>query len=430
MYQRTVLKNGVRVISVPKHDTEAVTLFVMLGVGSRYETNAMAGVSHFVEHMVFKGTKRHPTARSISRDLEAVGADYNAFTSKEYTGFYIRLHTDHGRFAVNMLYDIVFRSVFKPDDIERERGVILEEIKMYEDNPSAHVGEMLDEHLYEGCPLNRNIAGSRKTVSALARKDIMKFWKEHYIPEKTVVAIAGRIDDRLIRHLEKLFGGLPKAKKRPRGYRCADFVKQKEKLVLKYKETEQAHLAIGFPAFSYQSRSRSALQLLGTVLGGGMSSRLFTEVREKRGLAYSVSAGASAHLDTGDFSIHAGLNADKIEEGMRTIMRELGKAARSGVTEEELKRAKEFLKGRIILGLENSSALAEYYARQELLIGAIQTAEQKIDTLMSVDRAQVKRVAQKILRTQKMSAALIGPYTERDRLEKILHRSYGKTIRR
>jgi len=424
MYQKTVLPNGMRVLCVPKNDTEAVTLFVMFGVGSRYETNAMAGASHFIEHMMFKGTKKRPTARTISRELDAVGADYNAFTSKEYTGYYIRLHADHGQLAVGMLHDLVFRSTFNQKEIERERGVILEEIKMYEDNPSAHVSEMLDEHLYSGCPLMRNIAGSRKTVGALTRKDIMRYWKGHYVPEKTVIAIAGRVDDRLMRRAARLFGSVPKSGKRAKGYHRARFAPKEQKLILKYKETEQAQFALGFPAFPYRHPKRSALSLLAVVLGGGMSSRLFTEVREKRGLAYSIHAGATAHLDVGDLSVQAGLNSEKVEEGIRTIMRVLGKASRSGITAEELKRAKEFMKGKIILGLENSNELAEFYARQELLTGKIETAEEKIDTLMKVRHNQVNLVARQVLRPSKMAAAVIGPYSDQDRLERILRRSY------
>lgn len=420
MYQKTVLKNGMRMLSVPKHDTEAVTLFVLFGVGSRYETNDMAGASHFIEHMLFKGTKKRPTARSISRELDAVGADYNAFTSKEYTGYYIRLHADHGQMAADMMHDMVFRSTFKPGEMERERSVILEEIKMYEDNPPAHVAEMLDEHLYRGCSLSRNIAGSRKVVGSLSRKKIMQYWREHYVPEKTVIAVAGKVDDRLVRRVEKLFGSVSKGRKRARKFRCARLSRKKEKLVLKYKETEQAHFAVGFPGFPSHHPSRSALTLLTVALGGGMSSRLFSEVREKRGLAYSIHASMTCYLDVGDFSVQAGLNAERVEEGVRTIMRELRKAARSGLTEEELKRAKEFMKGKIILGLENSSELAEFYSRQELLTGRIETAEEKIATLMKVSREQVKKVAKRVLNPARLSAALIGPYEDGGRIEKLL----------
>lgn len=424
MYTREVLSNGIRLLTVPSRDTRALTLLVLVGIGSRHESVRLGGVSHFLEHMLFKGTEKWKTSSRITRELDAVGADYNAFTSKEYTGFYIRVQADKAQIAIDMLHEMIARPLFSATEMERERGVILEEIAMYEDMPSAHASEMLDELLYT-CPIGRNIAGTRKTVKGLSRDDLAKFWKTHYEPSQIVIAAAGNVSDEATARIGKTFGSIPKVKKRKRTIPCAQMPKGGPRFKLQSRETEQIQFALGFIGLPYHHRLRPALTVMATILGGGMSSRLFSEVREKRGLAYSIYAAAASFQDAGDFSIHAGLAKDKVELGVKTVMQELGKMARSGVTDAELKRAKAYIEGKLVLGLEGTHELAEFYAKQELLRGEIHSVEDKVESIKSVTAEDVMKVAKKLLRTNSISATLVGPYNNEKKFKKLLKIPYA-----
>jgi predicted Zn-dependent peptidase len=418
--QTTRLKNGTRVIQVPSHDTQAVTVLVLFEVGSRYETLKLSGASHYVEHMMFKGTKRRPNTSMISRDLDSVGADYNAFTGKDYTGYYIRLAATHTELAVDMLHDMLFHSLYEKVECERERKVIIEEINMYEDNPIMAAEELLEELVYEGTPLGRNIAGTHATMNGISRKMLTDYRDEYYAPSRTVIAVAGKLNADVMKLLEKTFGTVRGPKKKARGYLKGRLRSGGPKLALKFKETEQIQFTLGFPGYAYGHKKLPALSVLSTVLGGGMSSRLFTEVRERRGLAYSVRAGTSPYQDCGNFAIQAGLTKSKIEEGISTILKEVGDVVKSGVTVEELHRAKEYIKGKTVLGLEESSALAEFFAKQELLRRQMDTPEEKIARIMAVTREDIKAVAREVFQTAKLSAAIIGPYKDRKPFQKLL----------
>ena len=420
MYKKTVLNNGTRLIFVPSHDTKAMTLLVLFELGSRYESKKLSGAAHYIEHMMFKGTKKRPSTRKISRDLDSVGADYNAFTGKEYTGYYIKLNAERSELAVDMLHDMLFNSTYKKVECDRERGVILEEINMYEDNPIMHAEEMLEELLYDGCPLGRNIAGTHKTMKGIDRDMLVNFRDEYYIPSRMVVSVAGKINDDVMSLIKNTFGKVRSVKKVAKKYTCAKLITGKPKLSIKFKETEQVQFTLGFPAYKYGHKNMPALSLLTTILGGGMSSRLFSEVREKRGLAYSVRAGISPYLDIGNFAIQAGLTKSKLDEGISTIMNELRKMVKKGVTSEELKRGKEYIKGKMILNLEDSSVLAEFFAKQELLSGKIESPEDKLKKIEAVTKEDIQRVAKQVLQTNKLSSAIIGPFTDKKRFMKLL----------
>jgi len=419
LYQKTSLSNGARVIMVPSHDTQACTVLVLFEVGSRYESARLAGASHFVEHMMFKGTKRRPTTKEISRDLDSVGADYNAFTGKDYTGYYIRLTAAKTSLAVDMLHDMLFRSTYAHEECEREREVIKEEINMYEDNPIMMAEELLEQLVYKGT-LARPIAGTHATMDGIGRAALVKYRDEHYVPSNMVIAVAGKIGPEVPALLEKTFGKVREAKRKPGAYPKSSLRGGGPRLALKYKETEQVQFTLGFPAFPYGHRKMAALSVLTTILGGGMSSRLFTEVRERRGLAYSVRAGLSPYQDVGNVAIQAGLTKARIEEGIKVILKEIGKVVKSGVTAEELTRAKEYIKGKTVLGLEESSALAEFFAKQELLQKKIQTPEERLAKIDAVTREDIKSVAKAVFRTNGMSAALIGPFKDKARFMKLL----------
>ena len=419
-YQRTTLKNGTRVLLVPSHDTQAVTVMAIYEVGSRYETLKLNGASHYVEHMMFKGTKRRPTTGDISRDLDGVGADYNAFTGKDYTGYYIRLGAEHTELAVDMLHDMLYHSSYKTEECARERGVILEEINMYEDNPIMHADEYLEALMFEGSPLGRMIAGTHETMNGISREMLVEYRDEHYVPSKTVVVVSGKIGSDVVSLLEKTFGAVPEAKKEPRAFLKTKAKTGKPRLAIKYKDTEQVLFTVGFPGLPYGHKKLAALSVLATVLGGGMSSRLFMEVRERRGLAYSVSADVGLYQDCGTFAVFAGLTKAKITEGISTIMKELSKAAKSGVTAEELSRAKEYIKGKTVLRLESSTALGDFYAKQELLTRKIETPDEKIAKIMAVTREDVLAAAGEAFQTSKLSATIIGPYKDKKPFMKLL----------
>ncbi len=414
------LKNGARLIQVPSHDTQAATVLVLFEVGSRYENLRLSGASHYVEHMMFKGTKKRPNTSMISRDLDSVGADYNAFTGKDYTGYYIRLDAAHTALAIDMLHDMLFQSLYDPKECQRERKVILEEINMYEDNPIMHAEELLEELVYEGTPLARNIAGTPQTMSGITRKMLTEYRDRYYAPSRMVVSIAGKIDDAAVELLDQTFGAIKEPKRKPKTYLPGKLRAGGPRLALKFKETEQVQFTLGFPGYALGHQKLPALTVLSTVLGGGMSSRLFTEVRERRGLAYSVRASASSYQDCGNLAIQAGLTKARVEEGIRTILKELGDIAKNGITKEELHRAKEYIKGKTILGLEESSALAEFFARQELLTRKMETPEEKIAKIAAVGREDVQAAARQIFRTDRLSAAIIGPFKDEADFKKIL----------
>lgn len=420
LYQKTTLKNGTRVIFVPSHDTQACTVLALFEVGSRYESPKLAGASHYVEHMMFKGTKKRPTTMDISRDLDSVGADYNAFTGKDYTGYYIKLNAEKTPLAVDMLHDMLFHSTYRADECKREREVIKEEINMYEDNPIMQAEELLEELVYEGA-LARTIAGTHQTMDGIGREALMTYRDEYYAPSRMVISVAGKISDDVMRQLEETFGKVKEPKKKARTFAKSALRGGGPELALKFKETEQIQFTLGFPGFPYGHPKMAALSVLSIILGGGMSSRLFTEVRERRGLAYSVRSSLSPYQDVGNLAIQAGLTKAKISEGISVILKEIGKVVKSGVTAEELTRGKEYIKGKTVLGLEESSALAEFFAKQELLQHKMETPEEKLAKIEAVTREDVRAVAREVFTDAHLSAALIGPYKDKTPFLKLLH---------
>jgi len=404
------MSNGMRALFVPSGGTEAVTLLVLFEVGSRYEARRTHGASHYIEHLMFKGTSRRPNTTAISRELDSVGADYNAFTGKDYTGYYIKLRADRLTLAVDMLEDMLFHSLFRKADLESEREVIIEEIRMYQDNPLMLIGDLFEEGLYRGSTLGWRIGGSVESMRAMSRQDLSAYRSRYYIPQRTVVALAGRFDGtEAIRRLESSFGKRRKARRtggfrpfRPAGSRGS-------RLNLERRETEQVQLALGFPAFSLTDRRRPALMLLNTILGGNMSSRLFIKVREREGLCYHIRSSVSAYQDTGSLVVQAGLAKDRLDDALRIIMRELARIRDKGVAAGELRRAKEYARGKMALHLEDSSHLADWYARQELLQGRLETPEERLRRLDAVSAEAVRRVAGAIIRKDRLTLAAIGP---------------------
>lgn len=420
MFQKKVLKSGLRLITSPISGTEAATILVLCKVGSRCETRELNGVSHFIEHMMFKGTKKRPETLDISRDLDSVGAEYNAFTSRDHTGYYIKIEQDKIELALDMLSDMLRNSKFDEKEIKRESGVISEEIRMYEDNPMMFIEDLLEETMFGDHPLGWKISGDVATVKSFNRKMMLEYRDKFYQPNNTVLALAGKFDDRAVGLAEKYFGEA--------GVKVKPIFKKfsfpsgesKPKLKIQFKETEQAQLAIGFPGYSHFDPEHYALQILSIILGGYMSSRLFISIREKRGLCYFIRSYANVYEDTGNLVIQSGLDKSRITSAIGAIFEELDKVIRNGVTEEELKRAKECVKGRLVLALEDSSQVADWYARQELLTGEILTPEEKLKKVFAVTAGDIKKVAKEVMQKNKMSIALIGPFKDETPFAKFL----------
>lgn len=406
------LKNGTRVHLLPFSGTKTTAVLVLFRVGSRYEYADINGASHFIEHLMFKGTKKRPNTLAISKSLDAIGADYNAYTGKNITGYYIRAGSTHQKLAVDILHDMLFHSTYKPEEMKRERRVIIEEINMYKDNPIMHVEDLLEQAMFEGNTLGWEIAGSSETMLKMTRKQVIDFRDAHYTPERMVIAVAGKVDPQIKGWLESTFGKVAVGKKNSDGYKDFGAFEEtkKPRVKIQYKETEQVQIALGFPSYGVDDDRNPAVELLATILGGTMSSRLFVSVRERRGLAYMVRASNSKYEDIGNFMIQSGLDKSRVDLAMKVIFKELKDIKKNGPSAEELKLAKEYRHGKLVIALENSSSQAEFYARQELFLGKTNTPETVSKKYANVTKAQIKKVANDILNVNKLSIAAIGPY--------------------
>jgi len=409
MFKKYKLKNGLRVILAPLHETKAVTVLVLVKVGSRYEVKNINGVSHFVEHLMFKGTKKRPTALSITKELDSIGAEYNAFTAKDHTGYYIKANFEKIELALDVLSDIVFNSKLEQPEIERERGVIIEEINMYEDNPMMFMEDLFEQTVYGDHPLGWNIAGPKEVIKKISRRNIFEYYKKHYCPQNVLVAVAGRIDNKVMALVKKYFDkkGVAGVEKK---FRRLSHRQQRPQVKLKYKETEQVQMALGFPSYSYFDKKLYPLYLLSVILGGNMSSRLFMSIREKRGLCYFIRSTVNIYQDTGNLMIQAGLDKKRIKEAIKEILKEFKKIKKEGVSKSELKKAKDFLKGKLILQLEASDNVASWLSKQELLRNKILTPAEQIKRLEKVTQADIKKVSLEIAKTQRLNLSLIGPF--------------------
>ena len=419
MFQKLTLKNGTRVIMVPDDHTKAATILVLYRVGSRYEAKKHNGMSHFIEHMMFKGTKRRPETADISRELDSVGAEYNAFTSKDFTGYYVKIDSRHLPMAIDMLHDMVYHSKYEDKEVQQERKVIMEEIHMYNDNPMMHIEDMLDQQIFDGSPLGWHIAGDKKSMDQVTRAAMIAYRNSYYIPSRTVVIAAGNINGGSLELIEKLFGSVPKRA------RAKEFPKYTGKqtaprVAVQFKEVEQIQLAMGFPAFSHKDKRLRALGVLANIMGGTMSSRLFINIREKKGLAYFVRAAVEPFEDTGSFQVRAGLTKSRIDEAITAICAELAKIRDKGVTKEELSRAKENIRGKLVLELEDSSDLAGFFGKQELYVNEIKTPEERMAEIEAVTSYDVQAVAKTVIKRAHCSLALIGPFRESKRFEKLI----------
>jgi predicted Zn-dependent peptidase len=413
---RTVLPNGMRVLTEAIPAMRSVSFGIWVGVGSRDETGPLAGVSHFLEHLLFKGTRRR-TALDISAELEAVGGETNAFTTKEYTCYYARVLDEDLPLAVDVITDLVADSVLDEADVETERGVILEEIAMHDDEPGDLAHDLFYEALFGDHPLGRPISGTVASISAMTRTQVLEFYRDRYVAPQLIVTAAGNLDhDTVVAAVREGFARVDRfsAAATPFGLRAADSpATTRQDVRVHNKDTEQANLLLGCPAPARLDERRFALGVLNNALGGGMSSRLFQEIREKRGLAYSVYSYTSQYADAGVFGVYAGCAPGKADEVLSLVREELAKVAADGITEQEIVRGKGMLKGSLVLGLEDTGSRMTQLGKGELLYGEPLTADDLLRRIESVTDDQVRSVASQLL-TQPMSLAVVGPFSDHD----------------
>ena len=418
-YEKHVLPNGLRVILAPMKEAETVTVLITTATGSRYETKKEGGLSHFLEHMFFKGTKRRPTALSISEELDGVGGEYNAFTSKDRTAYYAKVDRKHAEMALDIVSDIFLNSTLPAEEIDRERGPILQELNMYEDTPVRHVGDVFEMLLYGDHPLGRDIIGTRENIKGFKRAEFLRYLNRAYVASNVVVGVAGNFDVAWAKGMiERSFADM-RTGKNPE--RKGIVEKQKTPAVLlQTKKTDQTHFILGVRSFDFFHEDRHVLAVLSTLLGGGMSSRLFMAVRERRGLAYSVHTGTDAYHDAGYLSTQCGVEHENLEKTIAVILEEYKRIATELVPEKELVKAKEHIKGSMAMHLESSDDIVGYLVDQEALKGEIVLPKDRYEKIDAVTSEDVRRVAEMIFRPERLNLAVIGPQKSAKKLEKML----------
>ena len=417
-FERTTLPNGLRVLTATVPQAQSVSCFVMLAAGSRYETRESNGIAHFAEHMFFKGTERRPTAREIAGEVDAIGGEFNAFTGKEYTGYYVKCAAEHRDVALDVIVDMLRNSKFDPNEIEREKGVIIEEMNMYFDTPRDFIDGVYEELVYGDHPLGWDVIGRKETVQDATRETFLDYLGQWYKPSRMVVGVGGRTGDGLLERIEELLGELDDA---PTGSPLpAQPLPNGSRVKVHTKASDQAHIVLGVRSRPIVDPDRYVLMVLSTVLGGGMSSRLFTEVRERRGLAYYVFATNHSYTDAGSLYSQAGVDIDRIDEAIETVAAELKKIAAEAVPAEELRKAKNFAKGRFVLQIESPHGLIMFGLRREVLEGNATEPEEVLAGLEAVTAEDVQRVAGELIADQALRLAVIGPFEDAARFEKLL----------
>lgn len=419
MYKKTTLKNGLRIITIPQKSTRAVTVLVLVGTGSKYETKEINGISHFLEHLFFKGTKKRPTPLAISETLDRVGGIYNAFTGEEYTGYFAKVTASHFDLALDWVSDIFLNSTLSGKDIKKEKGVIVEEINMFSDNPMSYVQILWPKLLYGDQPAGWPVAGSKESIARMKRQDLLHYRKKQYVAENTIICIAGDINPaQAFKKVKKYFSeiSLTKSLKKPKVIE-----KQTGPICLLYpKKTDQTHLCLGTRAYNIFHPQRYTLELLEIILGGMMSSRLFIKLRDKLGIVYYVKASCEADSDTGYLVTQAGVDNKNVKKAISTILEEYKKISQKKVPKNELKKAKDYIKGKTALLLESSDAKASFYAGQELLENKILTLKEIFKKIDKISQSDILKVAKDIFQPQKLNLAIIGPFKYREKFQKLL----------
>ncbi|HET7099075.1 MAG TPA: pitrilysin family protein [Patescibacteria group bacterium] len=422
-YKVNKLKNGIKVLTVPMPSLESVTVTVWVKTGSRNEDKKINGISHFLEHMVFKGGEKRPTAKLISEAVDSIGGEFNAATNKDWTNFYIKARAQNLETAFDVLSDMVLKPILDNEEIEREKGTIVQELNMYEDTPMIKIGDVFEELMFDGSSLGWDVGGVEKTVRNIMKNDFMRYRDIHYYPENMLVSVSGGVSQKTAINLAKKYFG--NFKSRPKSkFKVTDFKPKQSKpqFRLKTKKNEQAHFILGFVGDGRNYKNKYVQAVLSTILGGGMSSRLFTEVRERRGLAYSVRSLIDRYQEVGYIACYAGVDTKKVEEAITVVLNQhYGIANKTlPITETELSKSKEYLKGHLALGLEDTGAVGEFFAFQELFSDKVRTPEEVYKEIDKVTVNDVYKEAKRLFVPSHLNLAIIGPYTNEDKFKKLL----------
>lgn len=418
MFKKTTLENGLRVVTFPMENTKALTLLILIGAGSKYEKKEINGISHLIEHMAFRGTKKRPKTLDIVKELDRVGGFYNAFTSKELMGFWVKVDSKHFDLSCDVLSDMIFNSLFKEKEIEKEKRAIIEEINMYLDSPQNYVLDLWEKLLYGDQPAGWMTLGEKETIKGISRKNILDYLKLQFGAKNAVISLAGNFKEKeaLIK-FEKYFMKFKKIKTLSK--KLVIEQQNSPQILLQTKETDQTHLALGARAFNLFSPKRYPLAVLSNILGGIMSSRLFLEIREKRGMAYYIRTVPEDYTDTGYLVTHAGINNKRVGEAIKIILKEYKSLKEKKVPKDELQKAKDNIKGRLYLNLETSDAWAVYLGSQEILKRKISTPEEESKKIDQVNQDDILKVAREIFQPKKINLALIGPFKDKEKFKQI-----------
>jgi predicted Zn-dependent peptidase len=419
VFEKSILPNGLRTLTADMPHAKSVACFVMLAAGSRYETPETNGIAHFAEHMFFKGTEKRPTAREIAGEIDAIGGEFNAFTGKEYTGYYVRCAAETRDTALDVLVDMLRNSKFAEEEIEREKGVIVEEMNMYYDTPRDFIGGVYEELLYGDQPLGWDIIGRKETIRGATRDTFLDYTDHWYKPKRMVVGLGGNLGDDPVAKVEQLLGDLEPAETGeppPAEIQATNGARVK----VHRKQSDQAHLCLGVPSYPLRHPDRYSLQLLATVLGTGMSSRLFTEVRERRGLAYYVFGINHSYTDAGSLYSQAGVDINRADEAVETIVGELRRIVEEPVESAELEKSRNLAKGRFLLQLENPQGMIMFGLRREVLENETVEPQEILDGLDAVTADDVQRVAKDVIGGNGLNLALIGPFDGAEKFEALL----------
>ena len=411
MFTEKKLKNGLRIITAPSSGTKAITLLVLVGAGSRFETEEERGTAHFLEHMFFKGADRFKNAQEVSKAIDGVGGDFNAFTGKEYAGYYVKIMAEKKEIAFDLLSDMLLNSKFDQTEIDKEKGVIIEELNMYEDMPVYKVGWDFEQLMFKGNPMALDQIGLPDVINNMTTAKFKDYQQALYTPENTVITVSGNITPEESEKLVEQYFTFPSTTKSRTGIPFE--YSEISAVNIRDKKTEQAHLIIGYPGYDRENEKRYAESILSIVLGGNMSSRMFLKIREERGLCYSVSCSTDRYTDCGTFSTRAGVALDRVEEAVEAICAEYDRVLTEAPTDEEIQDAKNFLKGKIVMRMEDSEEIASFLGSQALLQDKAQTLDEYFAKIDGVTKEEVLEVAQEIFNNKKRSMTIIGPFGEK-----------------
>lgn len=419
MFRKTTLKNGLRIITQEMESTASVTVLVLVGAGSRYETKEINGISHFLEHMFFKGAERYPDTKAVSSAIDAVGGDFNAFTGKEYAGYYVKVAADHLKLAMDVLSDMMVNSKFDSKEIDKERGVILEEYNMYQDTPMYQVGWDFERLLFGDQPMGWDQVGTKELIQSVKHEDFVKYKEELYAPNNVVLSVVGNIKhEGVVERAEEFFTFAKK--KKAYDWKPIEPLAAPHQVYLKNKKTEQAHLVLGFPGYPENHEDHYVKKVLSVMLGGNMSSRMFLGVREKQGLAYYIQTTTDDYMDAGVLSTRAGVDLKRADLAVTAIIDEYKQVVEEGIKEDEVTRGKDYLKGKLTLRLEDSEEYAHLLGKYELLYDKVRKPAKILERLDAVMVADIERVAKDILKEENLRLAMIGPFDEKEKFEKLL----------